>query len=613
MNDPAQDDKFKNLVDDILKTSDTPSEVDHQSTNPKSSYPDNRPISVREPTPQEKITISEPNTYQTLEKNQNLENEPLESTESEENFSPKIYETSQEETDHIHQTNLDNLTNQALKELASDHFQETNINSISSLDQPKEDQTIENTKKPKKPILLTLVLLSLFSVIILSLSGLFYAIAYEKIKLEKYPDFQKKVSLFVMNISFMPKTPRFILEKSAIAHQKVTKQSFDVSVAVDSSNLSNYFGFADLDFQFKGDLDYTNPKNIFGNLEIFFTKDFNIELRKKDKMLYFKIKKLPTTLFAFLGLDSKSFDPIIDKWVFIDTTPLDTEARKSLEKDTEMSPLSEKFLDENFDKYFDDVILSKIKLTSSKDEELDVYKISLEADSQLIDYLGKKIEDMQKQKYNYSYPKNSTANIEKISDIIKKFNLEIAIDKEKYFTRKIVTQIDIEYDESKNTNLLPIENFLGPLSSSNNQVSVATVIKFSNFGEEVIVEEPQETMSSEEFSNRISLIFGKIIGEGYQKQISQSNDAKRKSDLQQLESALEIYFLVNQKYPSSLSDLNPNYIFIIPKDPDGSDYYYIQTNDGNSYNLCAKLDNPLLSNSSCTNPFYNYSITPNRE
>ena len=90
-------------------------------------------------------------------------------------------------------------------------------------------------------------------------------------------------------------------------------------------------------------------------------------------------------------------------------------------------------------------------------------------------------------------------------------------------------------------------------------------------------------------------------------QIQKSQDAKRKSDLSQIQKALETYYQDIGKYPPSTSDnkirgLDNNpvswgfswlpYMSILPKDPTSSkNYVYFSTSlDGQSYYIYASLD-----------------------
>jgi len=106
-----------------------------------------------------------------------------------------------------------------------------------------------------------------------------------------------------------------------------------------------------------------------------------------------------------------------------------------------------------------------------------------------------------------------------------------------------------------------------------------------------------------------------------------SRDAKRKSDLEQVQRALEMYYNDNGNYPASLtnwgeifsSDGTVNgtvYMKELPKDPSGNpEYCYIKIDSPVSYKLYAKLENSqdprILSPRSCggnTNA-YNYGVS----
>ncbi|MCL5019702.1 MAG: type II secretion system protein GspG [Patescibacteria group bacterium] len=339
-------------------------------------------------------------------------------------------------------------------------------------------------------------------------------------------------------------------------------------------------------------------------------------------MLYFKLNKLPSFLLAFLGINTTQLDPILEKWVAYDTTPLDTEARKSIQADKEVDPLSEEFIDDNFEKYIDEKVLSKMKLSSTEEEGHPVHKITVDADSDLIDHLGKKLEEASRQKSNYAYPQTYSNEPEKLSDFIKNLKWEIYIDKKTYYTRKVIVQVDLEYDQSDSYGTFFMDT-TSPLSASN-KAKIAFAMKFDKFGEEVVVEEPSEFMTFEEFTNKLSDALNEIYGDAFTSSLAQSRDTKRKSDLYGLRNALEMYHVDCSKYPSSLSDMTHSagsencqnqtsggiYIMSIPTDPGGSDYFYQTSENGASYSLCANLEVPPTNPNSCPDSSYNYHVTP---
>jgi prepilin-type N-terminal cleavage/methylation domain-containing protein len=54
---------------------------------------------------------------------------------------------------------------------------------------------------------------------------------------------------------------------------------------------------------------------------------------------------------------------------------------------------------------------------------------------------------------------------------------------------------------------------------------------------------------------------------------AKARDARRISDVRQLQLALEMYYDAIGSYPAALSGLAPNYINAVPTDPDGSSAY----------------------------------------
>ena len=74
---------------------------------------------------------------------------------------------------------------------------------------------------------------------------------------------------------------------------------------------------------------------------------------------------------------------------------------------------------------------------------------------------------------------------------------------------------------------------------------------------------------------------------------SKARDAKRISDVSQLQLALEQYFNKNQAYPSNLSGVSPAYISTLPKDPKtNADYdYRVDASNYYDYFIHATLEN----------------------
>jgi hypothetical protein len=218
---------------------------------------------------------------------------------------------------------------------------------------------------------------------------------------------------------------------------------------------------------------------------------------------------LPQVLLTAIGFKSSDFETLLEKWVAYDTTPLDTEARRTIE-DKEVDPLSKEYVDEELLKYLDDAVLEKMKVENANEDGFEVYKITLVADSDLIDHLGKKLETEESGNKNGASLKTLGASSEKLSDSVKSLSWQINIDKKDYYTRKIVVISDLEIDGLEDASL-----YLGNSSSipQNSKAKIAFAAKFGGFGKVIDAKIPDSSLSSQEFLDTLSEIFNKKYGE----------------------------------------------------------------------------------------------------
>jgi len=98
----------------------------------------------------------------------------------------------------------------------------------------------------------------------------------------------------------------------------------------------------------------------------------------------------------------------------------------------------------------------------------------------------------------------------------------------------------------------------------------------------------------------ISLL-ASIAAVSYSSSVKQSRDARRKTDLEQIRSGLEMYKSFNNAYPtpqasplplgSILNDTTTTYVGKVPTDPTASyAYYYAQPVSSQDYILCSHLE-----------------------
>lgn len=103
----------------------------------------------------------------------------------------------------------------------------------------------------------------------------------------------------------------------------------------------------------------------------------------------------------------------------------------------------------------------------------------------------------------------------------------------------------------------------------------------------------------------------------------QSRDDKRKIDLEQIRSALEMYRSNNNSYPttitincsttSGITDANNTYLQTIPKDPKCPIYSYYASISPNDYTLGTYLEtggSNCTGNPSCGSGICNYCLGP---
>ena len=86
------------------------------------------------------------------------------------------------------------------------------------------------------------------------------------------------------------------------------------------------------------------------------------------------------------------------------------------------------------------------------------------------------------------------------------------------------------------------------------------------------------------------------------KQLSRARDGQRKSDLSQIQKALELYYQDHNSYPASITfgaAWSP-YMSLVPDDPGGKHYFYLR-DASSTYRLYAYLELGAFDKGSCAN------------
>jgi len=373
-----------------------------------------------------------------------------------------------------------------------------------------EQQLKEPSLRPKLFIIFLLLLLPVF------LIASFYAIATEKIKLP-YPEIQQRISAVYYSLPIVPKTPEMVIAQAIVAHQKILKNSFDLSLSMSGlpSETSSLLGSSNnIDLSFKGFVDYSQSKNPKFNLSFFLGKDLNIEVRKKDANVYIQVPKIPPTLYLTFGLEPEKFKPLLANWVSFDTTPLETEASKKIDEiKLQEKTKSQKTGEDNFSKLFKEKVLPLLRMTSEELEGKPVYKIRFKPTAGELDSLVEGIKEASNTKA-ITAPELSLKTgykLPKTSEYIK--NLEVLIyigRKDSYIYRSDVS-LSLDYSSlySSPVGMTPVPVISGPTSP----VAIVGVLKLSDFGVDVPIDTPSQSLTQEEFYQKfLELQPGGLLG-----------------------------------------------------------------------------------------------------
>lgn len=344
---------------------------------------------------------------------------------------------------------------------------------------PSDEEEVEEPKSNKTKLILFVVAL----VLIVFLGLIFvggYLLAYEKINLTKYPEFQTKVAAIVMSIPGTPKTPRYLLVKSTEVQNKLTSQSFDASLAISTSaGLIPLPGLSEIDGQVTGYADFSDPNNIEFNMNVSATKDINLDITKKGQTFYFKINKIDgqirTILDSFAALDYS----FLGVWYNYDATTLSTDARNNLEKAEQESILKE-YSDKSIEVLTDEKILKKIKLEEEKLDDINTYKLSLVFDDETLDRVTEAL-----------YPETNSPSYlgtkMRPSDTIKNMTTAIWVDAQTYNLRRADSQFDVKPPSYSYPGALPYSG------SSETHISFSS--SFSDFNKKQEISIPPSSVN----------------------------------------------------------------------------------------------------------------------
>jgi hypothetical protein len=364
------------------------------------------------------------------------------------------------------------------------------------------------------------IVLTICIIIFLSISTT-VLFAYDKLPIKNY-DLQNKIANVLMSVPLMPKTPRFVLESSANAHLKITRFSFDTSIAADSSNLNSLLGTSSFDAQVTGKVDYADVKKPLVDINAKITKDFNLDFRAKDQIIYFRINTIPALIAVMLnnyGFTESVQKQVFNKWLFVDTKPLNTDARAALDSNKN----SESFIQQGFKNYLDAFnnkdVLKSLSMAEEKINDTDVYHIHFVPNDDVLNVFWDKYTKKEQDKAKNSYSSNY-----KISNSIKSFVIDIWIDKVTYLIQKSSVRFNVKASNNISAN---IANPLGMLSSQQD-IPTAVSVKLSDFDKSVVVDAPKDAVK---FDDLIKSLMPQMASQSARNNFQQENSILKKENI----------------------------------------------------------------------------------
>ncbi len=319
--------------------------------------------------------------------------------------------------------------------------------------------------------------------------GFAYMVTYQDFSFGQ-TKLQREISHAVQMLPFAPKTPSFLLERNLLAHQDVTRERFNLSIAAQSDSLASAFGTEQLDMEISGAIDYTDINNPLLEMDASITNEFKFSIRKPNKVVYFQVTQVPELIAAFVGPDYDTYiSPFINQWISYDTTQLSTDARDILNQeraDEALQPTDmETFLNSGAYKQF-------IAATTVENAELadgtKAYKLHTDIPAEVIDYL---FEETAKNSAGADFDRYLyESNFTKVSDVFSKATTEVWLEENTYLMRKMTMSFVID------PSLAAAED--PSLAEFNTPVRMVISYSGDKYGEVVEIAVPKDSITVEE-------------------------------------------------------------------------------------------------------------------
>lgn len=423
---------------------------------------------------------------------------------------------------------------------------------------------IPQTTKPKKGSkkLIAIVLLMLILIISLLTTGVLL-IAYEKVSMGN-KDLQNRISMLVLSIPFLPKTPKYVVLTSYDAHKDITSSYIDASFSMQSDSLPEPFNLIPLAFTASGAMDYSDPENPISDINIDIASQFNLDARTIGATSYFKINRLPVFLFDLLGIENVDpFNALTNQWFYIDQSML-ANTPYDLQSESELSELNEKY-ERLFLEFAEEDVVPKLQLSNESLEGIGMHKLNMELDSAEFAAMYQEITE---KLFQELYEDLGTTNLYggtpefEAPEELEVVRFSAWVDKKNYLVRKMEVYMKFNSTTSTgdtmttNQGVANSENdLIGPRTTTFQvlddiqEVELTFTVNLSRFGEKFDISAPGDAIPFEEFLVQVSGAFGADSPFPFVAAFAQ-DFTKAKVDVDLMVTMTDLYYATEKSYPT---------------------------------------------------------------
>ncbi len=335
---------------------------------------------------------------------------------------------------------------------------ESGFNHILNLKQKeniKQEETVSNSlheshffnEKPlsgkKSKTKVKIILPVLIILIILPLTVIFAAYGLIPITND---NLQSQLTSFILSIPFLPKTPRYILDKVFTTQMDTSSQSFTAKTTIRTASIHSLLGVNELTFLTKGSVDYSNNPSI--NLFTTQANNLSINTLYVKNNVYYKFNSFPFLYSAF-GVSNQNQKLLAKTWYTDRTLPSTTLSDNPPINDNEKQQILSNLEND---------LLSRAKVSDVLQNNNPTYLFTINTDTSTLQEIDNFLRQTNPKLSNFVY----------FSRFLRSTIVNLFIDKSTYR----ITKLNI------NTIFMPITQYITPVTSNGFPLSIS--VTFSN-------------------------------------------------------------------------------------------------------------------------------------